>query len=112
VSPIARFMVDTVTRVRPAWVEDRYGNLVPDYEGGERADLQGWFTTTATAETTGGRQAITTEVELTLLPEADVELSDRFEHESRVYRIMGDIGRARRPAGQHHIVVRLQRVEG
>lgn len=111
-SPLARFLVDTVERVRPVWTIDRYGNSVPDYDAGDRLELAGWLTTTSTTETTGGRQAITTQTELTLAAGADIDLADRIEADGRVYRIMGDIEHAKRPTGEHHLVVRLERVEG
>jgi hypothetical protein len=72
----------------------------------------GWFTQTNTTEQVGSRDAITTGWEFTCPADADIEASDRLELGGAAYRIMGDIQQAKRPTGVHHLVLKLEKVEG
>lgn len=113
-STLTRFLVHEVTLSAPVLVTDRYGGTVPDWTQPPAATFteSGWLTRTASEEMGQGREAITDTYELTLPATSAINGTMRVERAGETFEIRGSIERAEAPAGTHHLIVHLRRVQG
>lgn len=107
-----RLLPITVTRIRPAAAQDRYGNPTLDYgAAAARTAIKAWIDQASADEATpdgrteviGGWKVITND---------DLAANDRLEWNSVTYDLDGPAWPVYTPVGQHHIEARLRRVEG
>lgn len=107
---------ETVVRVRAPLVEDRYGNLVRDWEQAERLDIPGCGVAPRTSdeETEQGRQGVIVGIAVYAPPGTDVSPHDRVEVRGEVFEVVGEVADWRSPftGWTPGIVVNLSRMEG
>jgi head-tail adaptor len=110
---------DTVTVVRPALTQDRYGNEVSDWATATRtavADVA-VLPTSQVEDATGARVSLTTGWRLYSKPgtEPDVRASDRVEWRGFTLEVVGEVARWPHPLRRgavHHVEAELQKVAG
>lgn len=107
---------ETVTRLRPTLVEDRYGNLVPDWSDPNRLDIPGCGVAprTTTEEAEQGRQGVVVGIAVYAPTGTDITPHDRMEVRGEVWEVVGEVADWRSPFTGWHpgIVVNLTRMEG
>jgi len=107
---------ETVVRLRASLVEDRYGNLVRDWEQAERLDIPGCGVAPRTSdeETEQGRQGVIVGIAVYAPAGTDISPHDRMEVRGEVYEVVGEVADWRSPYTGWHpgIVVNLSRMEG
>jgi hypothetical protein len=110
---------DTVTVVRAAVTQDRYGNDVHDWMSATRTTVTdvAVLPTTQTEDATGARTGVVTGWRLYSKPgtEPDVRASDRVEWRGDTLEVVGEVARWPHPLRRgavHHVELELRRVTG
>jgi head-tail adaptor len=114
VSGLARFMVHDLTLLEPATSTNRYGDTVADWSAPPMATYseKGWLARTGTSEMADGREAITDDVELTVLATSALTETMRVVYRGSTYEVRGSIHRAETPTGTSHLTAQLRKVAG
>lgn len=104
---------DTITVIRPKWVTER-GKRIPDYERGERIQVDGCSVQPAgTEETLAGRQASTVRLTVYAPPGTLIGPHDAVEVDAIRYRAAGAGQAWRSPTGAvSHVIASLVDWEG
>lgn len=107
---------ETVTRLRAVLVEDRYGNLVPDWSDPGRLDIPDCAVAprTSNEDTEQGRQGVVVGIAVYAPTGADITPQDRMEVRGEVWEVVGEVADWRSPytGWRPGIVVNLARMEG
>lgn len=111
---IGRLFVHPVVFTEPTMVVNRYSEPAPDWSVPAAAthNEYGWFSRTSTVEMAEGREAITDTYELSLPATSVLDETMRVAHAGAVYEVRGSLQHAGTPAGPHHVVAELRRVQG
>lgn len=107
------FKNQTVTVIRPAWVNER-GTLIPDWGNVTEHTVTGCRVQPAAGDEVHGlRDAVINRWNLYAPPAADIEATDRVRYAGIVYDVEGEIRRWPSPTGfLANTQATLQRVEG
>ena len=108
-----RLLPLTVTVVRPALGQDRYGNTTPDYgPAAARTPIRAWIQQAGATEPLADGRDPAVSSWLLITNHLDIAARDRIEHDGHLLEVDGLPAPVHTPAGVHHLEARLKSVEG
>lgn len=103
---------DTLTRLRAPLVTGYGGDKVRDWANATEVTFAAHVEPDQTREVLDNRDVTVTGLRAILPAATDFDATDRARWNGDVYEVDGDIERWRRRGRDHHVEVRLTRVEG
>lgn len=102
---------DSVTRLRAPLVAGPFGNQTRDWANATSATYAAEVQPVSSTEDVVNQQRTVTRWRLFLLPDADLEATDRITHDGSTYEVEGQVERWKRRGILHHLEAVLMRVD-
>lgn len=109
---IRHLLTGQATIVRPGTTTDEYNNQVPDWATATRSTWPARLEQLAGREVTADQQTQLADWILYLPPDAQVEGTDRVEHDGKTFEVVGPPNEATTPRRTSHLEVSLRHVQG